>query len=154
MKIILLITICSLFYFNWKDNDYPFLTNVTGFDCDSAIFSKDSINPVITNYKQNSDGLIEISVVFGENCGQVKNGMLEVHGDTLNLKYDDKKIFTTNVITTDSIETKIEYVVSDYAFCDCLFELTYFIQGFPDKEYTYKLNGKLIKTRPNNGEHP
>jgi hypothetical protein len=154
MKLTFLAIISLLVLISQNDDEHPYLINVIGFDCDSTIFSKDSINPRLTKFKQERDGLIEVSVTFGENCGLVSNGTLEVHGDTLNLKYDGKKIFKTSVITTDSIQTEIEYVTSDFTSCDCIFELTYFIQAVPNIEYSIKLDGKLLKTRPNNGEHP
>lgn len=147
MNLYLFAILSCLIYYDVNDTNPPYLTNVIGFECDSTIFSRDSIIPEIAKYTQYEDGCIEVSVIFSENCQQVKNGMLEVHGDTLNLKYDDMKIFKTKVTTADSITTEIEYVFSDYSFCDCLFELTYFIQGIPDKEYIFKLNGKLLKVR-------
>lgn len=127
-----------------NNEDHPYLTNFTGAECDSTIFSKDSIRASITSYYQGSDGNIQLRIKVGENCAKVQTGSLEVIGDTLNLKYDGLQRFKTTVFENDSIISEIETVTEPYAFCDCLFNLFYEIKAPLNKQYVFTLNGEEL----------
>jgi hypothetical protein len=145
MKYLFTIITLSILTATISDEEYPYLTNFIGSECDSLIFSADSIESKILKFYQSENGLIQITLEVGDNCGAVKNGMLEVKGDTLNLLYDGINRFKTIINPYDTLSIEIEHVFEAIASCDCLFELYYEIQGIPGDEYIYTLNGELLR---------